>query len=70
MSGAVSHPSPGCADGAGGGPGRDASSGLRERKLARTRAQLTEAADRICDLEVEVFRLRAQLAQLREETGK
>ena len=24
------------------------------------------AADRICDLEVEVFRLRAQLAQLRE----
>ena len=25
------------------------------------------AADRICDLEVEVFRLRAQLAQLREQ---
>ena len=31
---------------------------------------LTEAADRICDLEVEVFRLRSQLAQLREETGQ
>ena len=29
-----------------------------------------EAADRICDLEVEVFRLRAQLAQLREETDQ
>jgi hypothetical protein len=28
------------------------------------------AADRICDLEVEVFRLRAQLAQLREETDQ
>ena len=31
---------------------------------------LTEAADRICDLEVEVFRLRAQLAQLREKADR
>ena len=28
------------------------------------------AADRICDLEVEVFRLRAELVQLREETDQ
>lgn len=47
VSGSVSQPSAGCADGAGGGPGHDGSSGLRERKLARTRAQLTEAADRL-----------------------
>ena len=37
----------------------------------RPRADLlAEASDRIVDLEVEVFRLRAQLAQLREETDK
>jgi len=29
-----------------------------------------EAAERICELEVEVFRLRAELAQLREETDR
>ena len=28
------------------------------------------AAQRICDLEVQVFRLRAELAQLREETDQ
>jgi len=28
------------------------------------------AAERICDLEVEIFRLRAELAQLREETDQ
>lgn len=29
-----------------------------------------EAADRICDLEVQLFRLRAELVQLREETDQ
>ena len=29
-------------------------------------AVLTEAADRICELEVQLFRLRAEMAQLRE----
>ena len=28
------------------------------------------AADRICDLEVEAFKLRAELVQLREETDQ
>ena len=31
---------------------------------------LTEAADRICDLEVQLLRVRTQLAQLREETDQ
>jgi AcrR family transcriptional regulator len=44
----LSRPSADGAGGAaGGGSGHDGSSGLRERKLARTRAQLTEAADRL-----------------------
>lgn len=31
---------------------------------------LTEAADRICELEVQLLRVRTEMAQLREETAR